>query len=167
MCRNNFCLPPRCSGRPRRFLRAQPEPDFGFDRILDLIRVRLSPMPRPESVNDFEFLQCTTSSVSSTASSSTLCGGSGGHGGTGNNGKKAAGGGGGDNIYLGLVRKSGYMRLARSLHKRMPDIPEERLSACLEALRSRNGGLTGLRLSEIRKEVTRLVRQWPPSSPVR
>lgn len=146
---------------------AWPEPDYGFDRILDLIRLRLaSPMPRPESVNDFEFLQCTTSSVSSTASSSTLCGGSGGRGGTGNNGNKAAGGG-GDNICLGLVRKSGYLRLARTLHKRMPDIPEERLVACLEALRSQNGGLTGLRISEIREEVTRLVQQWPPSSPVR
>ncbi|KAH9384098.1 hypothetical protein HPB48_026084 [Haemaphysalis longicornis] len=92
-------------------------------------------------------------------------GGSGGRGGTGNNGNKAAGGS-GDNIYLGLVRKSGYLRLARTLHKRMPDIPEERLVACLEALCSQNGGLIGLRISEIREEVTRLVRQWPPSSPV-
>lgn len=147
---------------------AWPEPDYGFDRILDLIRLRLtSPLSRSESVNDFEFLQCTTSSVSST--SSTLCGGSGGHSGTGNGDNSdsvANGGGDTSNGCLGMVRKSGYLRLARTLHKRMPHVPEERLVACLETLRNRNGGLTGLRISEIREEVTRLIQQWP-SSPVR
>lgn len=148
-------------------VRMQPEPDYGFDQILDLIRLRLvSPLSRPESVSDFGFLRCATSSVSST-STSTLCEASAECISTGSSNPAVANGGGGDSGCLGMVRKSGYLRLAHTLHKRMPDVPEEQLVACLEALRNRSGGLTGLRIGEIREEVTRLIQQGPPSSPVR
>lgn len=106
------------------------EPDYGFDRILDLVRVRLSPMSRVESLADFESYIPVADSPTSTAG------------------------------FAG-VRKSGYLRLARTLHKRMPDVSEERLVSCLETLRSQNGGLTGLRISAIRDEVSKLVREWP------
>ncbi|XP_077515975.1 uncharacterized protein LOC144125991 isoform X2 [Amblyomma americanum] len=128
------------------------EPDYGFDRILDLVRLRLSsPVSRSDNVADFEYLRCT----SNLSPASTLCG-SGGAGG----GPATA------TSCFGTVRKSGYLRLARTLHKRMPEVSEERLVACLETLRSQNGGLTGLRISEIREEVSRLIQDWPPS-PVR
>ncbi|KAK8784625.1 hypothetical protein V5799_009007 [Amblyomma americanum] len=131
---------------------AQQEPDYGFDRILDLVRLRLSsPVSRSDNVADFEYLRCT----SNLSPASTLCG-SGGAGG----GPATA------TSCFGTVRKSGYLRLARTLHKRMPEVSEERLVACLETLRSQNGGLTGLRISEIREEVSRLIQDWPPS-PVR
>ncbi|KAL3200287.1 hypothetical protein MRX96_043509 [Rhipicephalus microplus] len=108
------------------------EPDYGFDRILNLVRTRLSSrISRSESVADFDYLR-------SSSNSKTNC--------------------------FGTVRKSGYLRLARTLHKRMPDVPEERLVACLEMLRSQNGGLTGLRVSEIREEVSRLIHEWPSSA---
>lgn len=127
------------------------EPDYGFDRILDLVRMRLSSISRSESVADFEYLRC----AGNLSPASTLCG-------SGN------GGGGSSSISntncFGTMRKSGYLRLARTLHKRMPDVPEERLVACLETLRSQNGGLTGLRISEIREEVSRLIQEWPSSA---
>ncbi|CAN8004909.1 unnamed protein product [Ixodes hexagonus] len=113
------------------------EPDHGFDRILDLVRVRLSPMSRSESLADFEYMPSADSPTS------TVCGGVNGS--------------------FVRVRKTGYLRLARTLHRRMPEVPEERLVACLEALRTQNGGLTGLRISEIREEVSRLIRDWPSS----
>ncbi|KAM7285502.1 uncharacterized protein LOC8036286 isoform X2 [Ixodes scapularis] len=111
------------------------EPDHGFDRILDLVRVRLSPMSRSESLADFEYMPSTDSPTS------TVCGGANGS--------------------FVRFRKTGYLRLARTLHRRMPEVPEERLVACLETLRTQNGGLTGLRISEIREEVSRLVQDWP------
>lgn len=130
------------------------EPDYGFDRILDLVRLRLSsPISRSESVADFEYLRC----ASNLSPASTLCGGGSGNGGGG-------GGSVSNTNCFGTVRKSGYLRLARTLHKRMPDVPEERLVACLETLRSQNGGLTGLRISEIREEVSRLIQEWPSSA---
>lgn len=57
------------------------------------------------------------------------------------------------------TRKAGYLRLARTLHKKMPNVSEEDLVSYLELLRSRNGGLTGLKISEIREGVLRLMRQ--------
>ncbi|CAN7949458.1 unnamed protein product [Ixodes pacificus] len=111
------------------------EPDHGFDRILDLVRVRLSPMSRSESLADFEYMPSADSPTS------TVCGGANGS--------------------FVRFRKTGYLRLARTLHRRMPEVPEERLVACLETLRTQNGGLTGLRISEIREEVSRLVHDWP------
>uniref|UniRef100_A0A147BLY0 Secreted protein n=1 Tax=Ixodes ricinus TaxID=34613 RepID=A0A147BLY0_IXORI len=111
------------------------EPDHGFDRILDLVRVRLSPMSRSESLADFEYMPSADSPTS------TVCGGANGS--------------------FVRFRKTGYLRLARTLHRRMPEVPEERLVACLETLRTQNGGLTGLRISEIREEVSRLVQDWP------
>lgn len=130
------------------------EPDYGFDRILNLVRTRLSSrISRSESVADFDYLR----SSSNSSPTSTLCGG-----GSGNSG--GGGGSGSKTNCFGTVRKSGYLRLARTLHKRMPDVPEERLVACLEMLRSQNGGLTGLRVSEIREEVSRLIHEWPSSA---
>ncbi|KAH7967539.1 hypothetical protein HPB49_025474 [Dermacentor silvarum] len=132
------------------------EPDYGFDRILDLVRLRLSsPISRSESVADFEYLRC----ASNLSPASTLCGGGSGNGGGGGSGSSVS-----NTNCFGSVRKSGYLRLARTLHKRMPEVPEERLVACLETLRSQNGGLTGLRISEIREEVSRLIQEWPSSA---
>lgn len=134
----------------------QQEPDYGFDRILDLVRLRLSsPISRSESVADFEYLRC----ASNLSPASTLCGGGSGNGGGGGSGSSVS-----NTNCFGSVRKSGYLRLARTLHKRMPEVPEERLVACLETLRSQNGGLTGLRISEIREEVSRLIQEWPSSA---
>ncbi|KAH6938148.1 hypothetical protein HPB50_007263 [Hyalomma asiaticum] len=129
------------------------EPDYGFDRILDLVRLRLSSISRSESVADFEYLRC----AGNPSPASTLCAGGSGNGGGGSSSIS-------NTNCFGAMRKSGYLRLARTLHKRMPDVPEERLVACLETLRSQNGGLTGLRISEIREEVSRLIQEWPSSA---
>lgn len=111
------------------------EPDHGFDRILDLVRVRLSPMSRSESLADFDYMRSADSPTS------TVCGGVNGS--------------------FVRVKKTGYLELARTLHRRMPEVPEERLVACLQTLRIQKGGLTGLRISEIREEVSRLIQDWP------
>ncbi|XP_064474368.1 uncharacterized protein LOC135388633 [Ornithodoros turicata] len=126
------------------------EPDFEFEVLCDLMRhsIYQSTPNMMDNTGEYYMDVAHVPSVASECVSPTPSGNytpSIGDSGAGDVGR--------------ATRKAGYLRLARTLHRRMPNVSEEDLVGYLELLRSRNGGLTGLKISEIREGVLRLMRQ--------
>lgn len=126
------------------------EPDFEFDVLCDLMRQSIyqGAPNMMENAGEFYLQAANGPPKASECESPTP---------SGNYAPSVGDSGAGDTTRA--IRKAGYLRLARTLHRRMPNVSEEDLVGYLELLRSRNGGLTGLKISEIREEVSRLVRQ--------